>query len=187
MINTRTIVNVKAKPSFFVVIDQVERTTSENRHLDVYYHAILPDLRVESPRRVLVGKGPVLTIASPPDNGKLRQGKQWSILLETNLVTRQFPFIAFRKESAAEECFCSVLAADPTRPREIEVKVHKGKFESLEVDIVEGPTRHLILVAGIAGRRPDVPSQGRWRLIAGKDQTVRLFAFRPIIMDSTCQ
>jgi len=175
VINTRTIVNVKAKPSFFVVIDQVERTTSENRQLDVYYHAIQPDLRVESPRRVIVGKGPVLTIASPPNNGELRQGKGWSILLETNLVTKQFPFIAYGKESAASECFCSVLAADPTRPRQIEVRVRKSKFESLEVDILEGPTRHLVLVAGAAGKLPDVPSQGRWRLIAGKDQTVRLF------------
>ncbi|MHC4400951.1 MAG: heparinase II/III family protein [Planctomycetota bacterium] len=175
VINTRTIVNVKNKPSFFVVIDQVERTTSENRQLDVYYHAIQPDLRVESPRRVIVGKGPMLTIASPPDNGRLRQGKEWSILLETNLVTKQFPFIAYQKESSAEECFCSVLAADPTRPREIEVKVRKGKFESLEVDTSEGPARHLVLVAGAAGKLPDVPSQGRWRLIAGKDQSVRLF------------
>ena len=91
------------------------------------------------------------------------------------MVTKQFPFIAYGKKSAAAECFCSVLAADPTRPREIEVKVRKGEFESLEVDVLESPKRHLVLVAGTAGKLPDVPLQGRWRLIAGKDQTVRLF------------
>jgi len=178
VVNTRTIVNVKDKPGFFIIVDQVERTTSENRQLDVYYHTSQTDLSVESPRRVVVGKGPVLTIASPPDNGNLRQGKEWSVLLETNLVTRQFPFVAYRKESTTDEHFCSVLATDPGKPRQIEVQLRKGKFGSLEVDVSEGPARHLILVAGAAGKLPDAPARGQWSLVAGEVQPVRLFVPR---------
>ena len=178
VVNTRTIVNVKDKPGFFVVVDQVKRTTNEYRRLDVYYHALQADVRVESPRRVIVGKGPVLTIASPQDNGTLWQGKEWSILLETNMVTKQFPFVAYRRESDGEEHFCSVLAADPEEPRDIEVQVRDGEFRSLEVHISEGPTKHLVLVAGTVGKLPDAPSRGRWRLIAGRDQPVRLFVPR---------
>jgi len=159
-------------------VDQVERTTSESRRLDVYYHALQADVRVELPQRAIVGKGPVLTIASPRDNGKLWQGKEWSILLETNMITRQFPFVAYRRETDSKEHFCSVLATDPRKPREIEVQVRDGKFGSLEVDISEGPAKHLVLVAGTVGKLPDAPSRGRWRLIAGKDQPVRLFVPR---------
>lgn len=173
--NTRTIVSVKGAPGFFVVVDQVKRTTDEKRQLDVYYHALQAEVHVESPQRVIVGDGPVLTIASPQDNGRLWQGKQWSILLETNMITRQFPFVAYRRESQRDAHFCSVLATDAKEPRDIEMQVREGKFESLEVEVSEGPSTHLVLVAGPSGRLPDAPSRGEWRLAAGKGRPVRLF------------
>jgi len=120
----------------------------------------------------------VLTIASSQDNGKLWQGKQWSILLEPNMITRQFPFVAYRRKRQRDAHFCSVLAADAKAPRDIEMQVREGKFESLEIEVSEGPSTHLVLVAGPSGRLPDAPSQSEWRLAAGKGHPVRVFVPR---------
>ena len=177
VIHTRTIVHVKSDAGFFLVTDQVKRTTRDKRTLDVYFHAFTEAVTVESPQRVLVGDGPNVTIAAPPDNGSMWQGREWSVSHETNMVTQEMPFVAFRKTSGTDETFCAVLATDATLHRRLDVTTTTAPSGALHVTVAEGDRRHHVLVAGIDDTLPGLPEPPpAWRLIAGEDGPVRLFS-----------
>ena len=137
-----------------MIVDQVRRLTADIRQLDVYYHSMQPEVPVESPRRVIVGSGPVLTIASPGSNGTLWQGKEWSISLRSNMMTAQLPFLAYRKTGATDERFCSVLAPDPTSPRDVNVTWGEDPSGALAIEISEDGLESTVMV----GKRPGVVS-----------------------------
>ena len=152
--HTRTIAFLKSERPIFVIVDEVKRLTSDVRQLDVYYHSMQPEVLVESPQRVIVGSGPVLTIASPGNNGTLWQGKEWSISLQSNMTAAQLPFLAYRKKSATDERFCSVLAPDATSPRNINVTWEDDPSSALEIEISEDGTLNTVIV----GKRTGVVS-----------------------------
>lgn len=175
VLSTRTIVHVRRDPACFAIIDRVRRTTDVERTLDVYFHAFTDAVHV-SPQCVTIGEGPVVTLVTSPGNGELRQGSEWSILHETSMVTKQLPFIAFRKVSGGDESFCTVLACDPAESRAIRVTSTLGESGTFEVAITERDTRHLVLVAADAGTLP-VSTQGPagLRLLAGEGGPVQLY------------
>ncbi|MBT4820387.1 MAG: hypothetical protein HON70_32060, partial [Lentisphaerae bacterium] len=174
--NIRTIVHIKHTAPCFVIIDQIVRTSSDKRTLDVYFHSSTDTVDTLSPEQVTFGAGPVVTIAVPPGNGERRQGKEWSITHETSLVTKQFPFIAFRKVSAETEYFCAVLACDPARRRDVRVACTPSPTGGIRTIGTEGNVRFLVAV------NTDSPSAGEtkmpagdWTTLLGNGQPVQLF------------
>ena len=176
VVHTRTIVHLKTDGGCFVIADQVKRTTDAPRTLDVYFHSFAQSVTVESAQRVLLGDGPSLTITAPTDNGSLWQGKEWSVSHETNLVTLQLPFVAFRKAGETDEHFCAVLATSPDVRRRVDVSTTAAQSGALHIIVSEGESRHHVLVAGDDGTLTGLPDPpARWRPIAGEDGLVRLF------------
>jgi hypothetical protein len=176
VVHTRTIVQLKDGRGLFLVIDQVQRTTKDPRQLDLYWHAFQPDLRIESPQRVVMGTKPALTIVSAAGNGEVRRGTEWSVTLEDNMAAVQRPYVAYGKTTAVDTSFCSVLAPDPRQPRRVLVETMAGGPDTVDVRIEEGSSRYRVLVVPQArAEREDTLAPG-WLPLAGQSQPVRVYS-----------